>query len=521
MSEKLTEGQLQEIVDFSQGILAAQGFYSPWMQNQLMNQLNNNPNIPSIDKIKKALSEYTNSAEELQGYVEFMQKWDMIFARTLRSYADILSFDLQIVPQGDYTVEELQSKEFQKDKEKIYKFLDAFDYKAEFHKMCVEVMRHEIVYTWFRKTKWGNQGMKGTLQIMPQKYCMLTGYWEKGLLFDFDMNYFLNPGVDIDGFDPIFKQYFNEMFVNGEGYKNYIPTNPLDNRDGTYALWHQTSPADGAYAFKFDMSNFNATPFLSPFLKPSFLNDEVAGLQESKDMLEAYGILAGQIRLFDNAKAGTKSDQFAISPKVLGNFMGAVKNGLQNNIKAVALPLENIDFYQYQDNNPSMYSDYLSTTAGTGSGLSRVLYSSDRMSSAEIQYAAETQYNIMKPLYYQFENFLNYFGNKLTRKFKFSFILDGCSYDFEKEKRVERILKLADKGMILDPTAYAFIVNMRPQEFERSLKSAYVSQWFKNLGLFPNANTTSGNTEQNTESTGRPRLDETEISESGEMNRDV
>ena len=99
MSEKLTEGQLQEIVDFSQGILAVQGFYSPWMQNQLMNQLNNNPNIPSIDKIKKALSEYTNSAEELQGYVEFMQKWDMIFARTLRSYADILSFDLDFVKE--------------------------------------------------------------------------------------------------------------------------------------------------------------------------------------------------------------------------------------------------------------------------------------------------------------------------------------------------------------------------------------------------------------------------------------
>ena len=75
--------------------------------------------------------------------------------------------------------------------------------------------------------------------------------------------------------------------------------------------------------------------------------------------------------------------------------------------------------------------------------------------------------------------------------------------------------------MILDPTAYAFIVNMRPQEFERSLKSAYASKWFKDLGLFPNANTTSGNIEQSSEKTGRPRLDETEISESGEMNRDV
>ena len=516
MPEELTRGQLQDIVDFSQGILAAQGFYSPWMQNQLMKQLNNNPNIPSLDKIKKALYSYIDAGEEIQGYVEFMQKWDMIFARTLRSYSDILSFDLQIAPMGDYTEEELNSDEYAKDRAKIYKFLDAFDYKAEFHKMCIEVMRHEIVYTWFRKTKWGNQGMKGTLQIMPQKYCMLTGYWEKGLLYDFNMAYFLNPGVDIDGFDPVFKQYFNEMFEDGDRYRNYIPTNPLDSRDGTYALWHQTSPADGSWAFKFDMSNFNDVPFLAPFLKPSFADDEIEALQRSKDMLEAYGILAGEIKLFDNAKAGTKSDQFAISPKVLGNFMGAVKAGLQTNVHAVAMPLENVDFYQFEDKNPDMYSNYLSNTAGVGSGLSRVIYSSDRMSSAEIQYAAETQYHLMKPLYAQFENFLNYFGNKLTKKYKFSFILDGCSYEYDKQARFDRLMKLSDKGLILDPTAYAFAFNMRPQEFERSLKSSYTSKWFTKLGLFPNANTTSGNSDN---SGGRLTVSDTEISDSGEMNR--
>lgn len=521
MPEELTKGQLEDIIEFSQGILAVQGYYSPWLQNQLMNQLNNNPNIPSLDKIEKALTDYVNSGEQVQGYVEFMQKWDMIFARILRSYSDILSFDLQIVPQGDYTQEELQSSEYQKDKARIYKFLDAFDYKNEFHKMCVEMMRHEIVYTWFRKTKWGNQGMKGTLQIMPQNYCMLTGYWEKGLLFDFNMNYFLIPGVDIDGFDPVFKKYFKEMFIDesGIGYNHYVPTNTLDNRKGSYALWHQTSPQDGAWAFKFDTSNFNSTPFLAPFLKQALTDDEIAKLQKSKDMLEAYGILAGEIRLFDNAKAGTKADQFAISPKVLGNFMGAVKKGLQSNISVAALPLENIDFYQFQDNNPNMYSNYLSSATGVGSSLSRVIYSSDRMSSAEIQYAAETQYNLMKPLYSQFEAFLNFYGNKLTRKYKFSFILDGCAYEFEKEKRFDRLMKLADKGIILEPSAYAFAANMKPQDFERSLKSSYASQWFKSLGLFPNANTTSGNISDDTG--GRPLSEDTDLSDSGEMNRNV
>ena len=170
MPEQLTASQLQDIIDFSQGILASQQYFSPFMQNQLLNRLNNNPRLPTFENIKKALANYVGEASQLQGYVEFMQKWDMLFARVLRSYSDILSFDLQIAPQGQYSAAEINSKEFQEDKNRIYKFLDAFDYKSEFHKMCVEVMRHEIVYTWFRKTKWGNKGMKGTLQMMPQTY---------------------------------------------------------------------------------------------------------------------------------------------------------------------------------------------------------------------------------------------------------------------------------------------------------------------------------------------------------------
>ena len=513
MPEELTRSQLQDIIDFSQGILAGSRFYSPFMANELLNNLNNNSQVPSADKIKQALQNYITSAETLQDYTEFMQKWDMVFARMLRSYSDILSFDLQIVPQGEYTIEELNSPEFKEDKKRIYRFLDAFDYKGEFHKMCVEMLRHEVVYTWFRKTKWGNIGMKGTLQIMPQQYCMLTGYWEKGLLYDFDMTYFLNPGVDINEYDPVFKQYYRDMFIDNDGYSKYIPSAPLDKRTGTYALWHQTSPVDGAWVFKFDTSNFNATPFLAPMLKNAFTNEEVAELQKDKDMLAAYAILAGEIRLFDNAKSGTVANQFAIEPKTLGSFMGAVKNGLDKHFKAVAMPTENIDFYQYSDSNGDMYSNHIATTTGVGSSLSRVIYSSDRMSSAEVQYAAETQYHLMKPLYNQFANFLNWFGNKMTRKYKFTFIFDGCAYEFDKDKRFERIMKLADKGIILDPTAYAFAANMRPQDFERSLASAQASQWYAKLGLFPNTNTTSGGVG------GRPTVSDTDISESGEYSR--
>ena len=79
---------------------------------------------------------------------------------------------------------------------------------------------------------------------------------------------------------------------------------------------------------------------------------------------------------------------------------------------------------------------------------------------------------------------------------------------------MDRVLKLADKGIILDPSAYAFAFNMTPQDFERSLAYAKHSQWYAGLGLFPNSNTKSTGSVG-----GRPTMDVTEISESGEMDR--
>ncbi len=520
----LTQEQVEAVMQFSQGLWAAEryGIYTPYLSNQLLNNLNNNSIVPTYQNIVDSLSNYKNSAKDLRGYMEFMQKFDMIFARTLMSYVNVLSFDLTVTCKNAFTQADYESELYKADKQRVYKFLDSFDYKAEFRKMLQEMMRHEVVYTWFRKTKWGNKGMKCALQMLPQSRCMLTGYWEKGLLFDFDMNYFLEPGVDINGYDPAFKKYYNNIFGNVPTPWDYRPTNPLPSHDGTYAMWTQTSPEDGAWAFKFDMSNFNTTPYLAPFLKDAIRNNEIALLQYNKDIAAAYGILAGEIRLFDNAKSGTTANQFAIDPGTLGVFMGKVKQGLQNvggtgpSTKAVAMPVENIKWFQYTDNNTSMYQNQLANSAGVGSGISRVIYSSDRMSNAEIEAGIIDQYNTVNQVYSQFNNFLEFFVNKLTKHYKFSFTFDGCSYPFEREKRFNRLVTAADKGLVLGPSAWASAMGYEPQEFERLLEESKYSGWIQNLSqLMMNVNTTKQESQG-----GRPQKDTGDLTDSGASSRD-
>ena len=516
MEDKISRSDIQDVIDFSAGIMAVDGFYSPFLSNQLLTNLNNNPRLPSAESVKKALNDYKNSGEDLQGFVEFASSFDMIFKRTLYSYANALSFDLQITCKNAYTESDYQSDEYKKDRQTVDNFLTNFDYKKEFYNVLLNVLKRDTYFTWFRKTKTGNRGkIKFALQIMPQDYCMLTGYFEKGLLWSLNILYYMQPGVDLNGFDPsITKTYLRAL----ETVDSYVPSAPLNDRKGSYAMWVDVSPLDGAWAWKFDTSSFANNPFLSPYVANVLRNDEIGELQYNKDLIAASGILAGEIKLFDSAKSGQKANQFSIDPKTLGTFMSLVKKGLQSTIKAVAVPLENIKFFQFEDKNPNSYTNELTTTAGIGTGISRVIYSSDKMSNAELEAALNEVYQTMKPMYAQFNNFLDFYVNQMTSKYKFKFEFVGSNYQFERDARFDKMMKMADKGLVLNSSAWASAVGMNPVTFDRMLAESKYTGWIdKYSTMMLNANTSSYKDNEG----GRERKNARDLTESGEASRET
>ena len=519
MSQKLLEKeQVDAVVQFSQGLYMYDrfGYWSPMLSNQLMQNLNNDARVPTTDKIREALANYKDNADNLQSYMEFAQFFDMLFSRTVKSYVNSLSFDLQLVCTNAYTQADYQSTEYLEDKRRIENFLNKFNYRKEFRNVVQQLMLHEVYFVSFRKTKWNNKGMKFALQILPQDRCILDGYWELGMLFSFDMSYFLQAGTDLSLYDPSMIQAYNRVFNPDGGGINYRPSVPLDDRTGTYAMYTQLSPLDGYWAFKFDPSNFNTTPFLAPYLKNAITNDEVEQLQRSKDLQEAYAILVGEIATFDNAKSGTQADQMVFNPKTLGQFMSKAKAGLSNGIRLAALPLKNLDMYQFEDKNTDMYQTQLATSAAVGTGLSRVIYSTDRMSNAEIEAAKDETYNTMKPLYYQFSNFMEFYANKLTKKYHFKFIFDGSTYSHERQARFDKLTKIADKGIVLGPSAWASVLGYNPIDFEHLLDEGKWGGMQDKLSLLLNTNIMT----DRGENAGRPKS-EGIVDESTERNEEM
>ena len=119
-NESLTKDQVLDVVQFAQSLWAAErygmNFYSPDMSNALLKGLTNNPMVPTMDKLVKILSEYKANNYELQGYMEFMSHFDMIFERTLYSYVNALAFDLNLTCSNAFTQSDYESNEYLEDK---------------------------------------------------------------------------------------------------------------------------------------------------------------------------------------------------------------------------------------------------------------------------------------------------------------------------------------------------------------------------------------------------------------------
>ena len=538
----LTEEQLWDTIEFAANLYSGQsknifqGWYNPFTQNENLIRLNNLPtNTPTLDEVQKELATARFDTTTLQGYSEFLQTFDRIYGKTLDYFEGLLAFDLRITCLNA-NGKDYNSKAYKDDLKRVYKFLDKFDYKSEFRGVVRQVLKAGVSYNWLRDSVGTynedadalevKKSRSFSLQVLPQDMCMLTGYatlsdgsGAKVPIFDFDMDYFLRSTVDIRLFDPWFMTQFNKMH-QGEKHK-YIPHSQLRGHKGLYVNWTQTSPYYGAWCFKSDINNFSIIPPLGSLMKSAINNDVVQNLQADKDMISAYYLLAGEIGMMDGLKSGDQKNQTKFDPKTLGTFMGYVTSGLKRNVKAVAMPLENIRGWQFTDGNPNMQENQLKTSSSQGASASRLIYSSSSMSQAEIQNAIITDYNYMSSLYPQFSNFLEYFINRKTKKYKFKFTFSGSTYPFEREQRTKAINELASIGLTLNESAWASAYGYAPQEFARMLDEAHYGDLQDKLTILANLNTMNTTDVGNSRASGgRPEKSDSELSDKGVENRD-
>jgi hypothetical protein len=526
--EVLTKEQVFDVLEFANTIYGYYntGVWNPWSQNYNIKDLNNNAIQTDYSKILKALSDVKDNENTLCGYSEFMSTFDTIYQKTINLYVGMLSLNYRVSCDNWKDKSEFAKDEFKQDERRFYKFMRRFDYKKEFRNVLSQVLRTGRGFYWLRTTEGvindtpfdDNVEVRNlphyALQLLPQKTCLITGKSQDTYLFDVNFSYFLNSTTDINLYPPIFKQKYKEVF-DGKQTK-YTPNNQYNNRNGEYATWVQTSPKEGAWCFVWDDNNANAIPPFASLMKAVFDNTKIHELQLSKDLASAFALIYGEIGIMDKEVGGNKADQTKFTAKTMGTFMNIVQQSVQSIMKTVALPLENTRFGQFVDQNINMETTALETSANQGAFSSSLVYSSGKKSQTEVLNGITTDYNILSRMYSQFARFCEFYGNKKTKKYKFHVTFDGCEYPHEKQIRQDSIMKLADRGIVLNTSAFACAWGYDPFEFESMMAEASGGNMKDNLMLLLNVNT---NLNKDSSKVGNPEKDDSELSDNGAISK--
>lgn len=451
-----------------------------------MQNMNMNPVEITVQQLEQALANPKDSEEILRNYATFAENNNMYYKRLARYFPDMAAFHptfdcINIEKSSDYN-----SRQFRNDLKVVDNFLSKFNCKEEFQKVFRQLIRQGVFYSVLRKS-----GDKYTLQELPPRYCQITGRHSYGLLFDFNMQWFIgNYGVDINMYPKIFKKMYRDVFEQPS--QNYDPAKKVDKRNSTFVYWHQCSPMDGFWMWKISPELVTITPYFSPMFPNISYSKIVRGLQNDKYFIQASKLLVGIIGFNKDAKSGQVANQVNITPDVLGKFLGVARKGLNKQISLVALPMDSIQAVSFDVDSQNMDTDYTNNLSQQGLASSQVLYSTEKLNSHQSKLASAVDMAFIGSCYEMFSDFVEYYINLETKKYKFKIKFNDF-YTPDDQARVSQLFKDYAQYGITDVQLAARAMDMNPFELMRHMEITKAMGFSDKLVSLVNLNTQSSN----------------------------
>lgn len=445
-------------------------YFTPDAVNQQMKNINMNPVEATVDGIKHALNNPKDSEDILREYSMNFENNNFYYKRLLRYFSDMACFNITFDPIGVQKDSEFNSTAFKNDLNIVDDFCSRFDFKSEFSTVFKQLLRQGAYYCVLRK-----DGERFTLQELPSDFCKITGRHSYGLLYDFNMAWFINNyGVDINMYPPVFKKMLKSVFNNVN--QKYNPSTDVDRRNATFMYWHQCSPKDGFWAWKMSPEIATILPYFSPLFSSMAFQPIVEKLQQDKYFIEASKLLVGIIGFNKDTKSGQTANQVNIAPELLGQFLGVARQGLNKQIGLVALPMESIEAVEFQTSEKNIAADNLDIVSKTSVASSPVLFATEKLNSHQSKLSSAIDANFVTSIYPMFANFVEYYVNSMTSKYKFKIRFHDVDIPDNRSERKDRFKDFATMG-IVDIQLAARVLDMNAFELGRHLSMT------KSMGL--------------------------------------
>ena len=443
-------------------------YNTPQTINAGLQGINMNPNIPTSENITKALDSPKTSEEILRNYATYFELHSHLYKRILSYDSDLLAWNLTF-DCYNATKEDFNSIEFKQDLAIIDDFCSRFNLK-DFRKIVYQILRQGVYFGVFR-----DEASIYSWQQLPSDRCLITGDSNVGKLFDFDFSYFLNTtGTNIDMYPPIFKRLYAKVIrQSGDMYK---PQGKIDKRHSSFIYWINVSPKDNFFCFDMNNALMTMLPYYSSLFEDMDLQPLMRSLEKNKAMISAQKLLVGIIDTYETAKSGTVPNQLKVTPEVMGKFLSLARQALDESIGLTAMPVKDVKAVDFSVEAQNRYTAYQRNLSANALSSSASILTENKLNTFESQLALTIDENFVKGLYSQFENFLNYYINKRTAKYKFKFTFNDTNTNRDQKLRIDNFKNFAQMG-IVDINLYARATNQTVFQAQRAL------QFTKSLGL--------------------------------------
>lgn len=483
-------------------------FISPQLLNFNLKGVNMEGAVFSQEEIERMIMAPHHYEQELRRLSYVFYNTISIYRRNIDFQKVIPDFDWEPIPyckdgkqidQSDFS-----SYQFKRDYAVMTNFFNCFDVKREFRKVLFNILLYDTYYTSVR-----TYDDHIYLQELPSKHCIIDSTSYLGYLFSFDLSYFTNSGVDINGYSPALRKKYSEVLKLKES--TYNPN--LPQRNGAWVYWNTMSP-DDSWVFKYNDGFAGSVPPVLDMLLDYSKIGKFKELEEAKKKLEAYKVIFATVPRMSNTRSGNKTDNFAISSTELGKFVATVKQTLGEGVDFKAAPLEDFKAFDF---SPSASEKDLLETEITNmlreSGLSDAILTGGTGVSANNMYKTVMS-EIVKSTYPQFERFCEYQINKQTKKYKFKIKFVGSIFDREERRKASN--EDMERG-IITPAIFS----------SRGIQltdANNVSNMMYHLGypeLFRPIKTASTMSSTEKETVGRNKKDDAELTDAGEQTRNI
>ncbi|OPH47614.1 hypothetical protein BC351_10515 [Paenibacillus ferrarius] len=467
-------------------------FYNPIWQNELLKSINMSPVKYDRKKVEELIANPRSNEKALRDLAQYLQNYIMQFNKLVQHYGRILTFDYFLEPTNA-DAEDMTTKKFKKSYEKACAWLESLNPKKILPEITTMCILEDAKFYYVR-----DSGEDVVLQEMPSAYCKIVNKTELGYQYAFNMDYFMQAGVNINDYAPEFAQHYLD-FLNG-----------TDKNKG-YMHWVTLDPSS-AFAFKFDENRAGQTPPLMGLFVDSVEIASYKNLLKTKTQLDVWKIILNKIPLHKEEKNGNKKDNFAIAADTAGKFSSLMQAAMPEGVKVVTMPLDSdvIDFSNSQNKNDivGIGQQHFYESAGT----SPILFGDKGTNGIGIKASIKTDEAYVMHMYRQFERFINYKLRKVTGSYRFKITFPDITI-FNREEKMDMYLKAANFGF--PKLLVACALGITPQQLVN------LSNFESSLGLenimkpLISSHTLSGDKEG-----GASKKSDKDITDEGQKSRD-